>query len=157
MASPLTTRRARLGRAIFELYLLSSCILIGLVGLLVPASRAKSLLATFPPWAQICWYGGLAVSGLLACAGIMRSDVLGSLIERGAMIILAAMCASFGVASIASFGLPALTGSLMLFGFTCPCLVRAQQITTDLRAVRVELAHRATMTGELPVVRDETL
>lgn len=151
------TRRARFGRAVFELYLLSACILIGFTGLLLPSTRAKSLIYGFPPWAQIGWYGGLAISGLLAWSGILRGDVLGNLIERGAMIILAAMCASFGVASVTYAGPPAITGSMMLFGFACPCIVRTQQITRDIRATRAELAYRATMTGEFPIVTDETL
>lgn len=147
MASPINTRRARLGRAVFELYLLVACILIGITGLLLPAARARSIVGAFPPWAQTGWYAGIALSGLLASAGVLRGDLLGSLIERGAMIILAGMCASFGVASIAYAGPSAVTGSLMLFGFAVPCIVRAKQITNDLSAVRTEIRAQAIALG----------
>lgn len=141
----------------FELYLLAACILIGVTGLLIPATRARSIVGTFAPWAQVVWYGGIAIAGMLSISGIFRGDVLGNLIERGAMVTLAGMCASFGTASVAYAGPSALTGSMMLFGFAVPCIVRARQITNDLRAVRIELAHRATMTGEFPIVRSEQL
>ena len=156
MASPLTTsRRARLGRAVFELYLLAACALIGIAGLLLPAARAKSIVGAFPPWAQIAWYAGISIAGMLAGAGIIRGDVFGSLVERGSLIVIAGMCASFGIASMAYAGQSSLTGSMMLFGFAVPCVVRARQITVDLNVVRAELRYRASMTGEIPIVMDD--
>lgn len=135
--------RAPLGRAVFELYLLGACVLVGLSGLAAPAARARSLVATFPPWAQVGWYSGLLLGGILGIGGVIRGDVTAMLVERAALIVLGGLCASFGLASVAFVGPPAITGSIMLSGFVAPCAARAVQITANLRAVRRHLAERA--------------
>ncbi len=136
---PAVTRRARLGTAVFEIYLLGACVLVGLSGIVVPAARSRSLVATFPPVAQLGWYVGILLGGALGILGIVRGCAIGLLIERAAMIMLAGMCASFGIASVAFVGPVAITGSIMLWGFVAPCVARAVQITSDLRVVREAL------------------
>lgn len=133
-----------MGRASFELYLLFLCVLGGLIGLVAPATRARSTVAAFPPWAQVVWYFGLVSSGLIGMVGVVRGGILGSLVERSAMVSLAGLCASFGTASIAYAGLPAIPAVIMILGLALPCIVRAGQITADLAAVRAELRARAS-------------
>jgi hypothetical protein len=137
-----TSPRARLGRAVFEAYLLVACVLTGVVGFVAPATRARSIVTTFPGWAQTAWYAGLLLGGIVAIAGITVGSILGSLVERAAMLTLAGMCLSFGVASIAYAGPPAITGAMMLLAFAGACVVRACQITGDLTALRTELQRR---------------
>ncbi|MGH3673651.1 MAG: hypothetical protein ACRDSH_23980 [Pseudonocardiaceae bacterium] len=131
--------RTRLGRQVFELYLLAACALVGLSGIAVPAARARSLVATFPPVAQLGWYVGILLGGVVGIIGITRGGAIGMLMERAALIVLAGMCASFGIASVAFAGPVAFTGSIMLWGFVAPCVARTVQITTDLSAVRQQL------------------
>lgn len=142
---PVFTRRARLVRQVFEVYLLGACVLVGLSGIVVPAARARSLVATFPPVAQLGWYVGILLGGVLGILGIVRGCARGLLIERAALIVLAGMCASFGIASVAFAGPVAITGSIMLWGFVAPCVARAVQITSDLHVVRQALR---SMAGE---------
>lgn len=140
---PVVTRRSRLGRAVFEVYLLVACVLIGVFGLITPHARARSVVAAFPAWAQTAWYVGIALGGALAIYGISRGEIEGVLKERAALIVMSGLSASYAVASVAYAGWPALSGAFLLISFAVACAVRTGQLSADLAAVRAELRRLA--------------
>ena len=61
-------------------------------------SEQQTIAATYPPWAQAIWYGGLILGALVALAGIIWHGHTGLLIERAALLGLAGVCVSYGLA-----------------------------------------------------------
>lgn len=143
----MSTPRARLARAVFEVYLFSVCILVGGVGLAYADGRSRSIVAAFPGPAQVAWYVVLLLCSILSLVGIARGDDLGLLLERAALVPLGGLCLSFGIAALAFSGPSGLSGGIMLGGFGVACFVRAWQVTADLSRLRAELRQRVEAQG----------
>lgn len=137
-------RRINQRRAVFEAYLLSLCVLTGATSFFAPPARAKSIVYSFPTWAQGLWYIGVMTGGLIGLYGIMAKQVdTGLVVERAAMWLLIGLTASYGVAAVAYQGPSALPAMMTLFGFTGIAVVRVSQINEDLAALQLHLEARA--------------
>lgn len=133
---PLPGARSRVARHLFEAYLCAAMILVGIAGLIVPAVRARSIVAAFPAAAQLAWYAGLLVGGALTLTGLLAISAIGLQLERSGLLILAGLCASFSVASFAFAGWPSLTGSALLLSLAAACFVRSCQVSRDIGIIR---------------------
>lgn len=129
----------RLSAAVFETFMLAAFALIGVFGLVTPSTRARSIVATFPVWAQLVWYVGLLLASAAALYGIARGADNGLLIERTGLIFLAGLSMSYATASVTVTGAPALTGALLLGAFAVACIIRARDITRTITALQLAL------------------
>jgi hypothetical protein len=130
-------------RQVWEIYLLASCVMLGLMGSLIPATRARSIVNAFPDILQGLWYVGMFCCGAVGILAIYGGGILGVLAERVALVTLALFCLSYGTASVAFAGPSGLSGSILLLGFAVPCITRAWQITTELNQLRSVVHHLA--------------
>jgi len=136
-------RRINERRAVFEVYLLCLCVLTGTASYMVPDARARSIVTSFPPWAQGLWYVGIALGGVLGLYGVAARQVdTALLVERVAMALLIGLTASYGAAAIAYQGLSAIPASMALIGFTGIAVVRMFQINQDLATLQARLELR---------------
>lgn len=147
----MTTWWRRVRRQADTAYLMFAAIVSGAAGLTVPGAKSQSLVASLPPIAQVIWYGGLLVGGLLGGMSILLGRRVGLILERPARWLLAFLCAAFGVAVISAAGAPGITGAAFVGLFGLACVARAWEVRQELRAPSVEQRLRA----ELQVVRAE--
>lgn len=126
-------------RSPFQIVILISCILTGLVGLITGSSSPASIAEVYGDWA-VLWNIGVVLGGA-GTLGAMFSPVPANLlVERVGMIWLATMFFAYGVA-IALYNDPdrVVAGLGTDLALATACLVRAYQISRQLAALRQAL------------------
>lgn len=89
------------GRNYYQIYMLVLAIVF--VGSsAITGGEGQVIAQSFPLWAQYLWYGGLTIGASIALFGIARNNLVGLLIERAALLFLAGLCASYGLAFLAA-------------------------------------------------------
>ena len=121
-------------RSPFELWLLAAALVSGIGGLAMPGSPSR-VTAGLPPWAQIVWYAGLAVSGALGMTGAMSSRLWSLYVERGALVMLAGLLTVYTVAIVATVKPSLAFGAVLTASLIPACVVRVRQINADVRHV----------------------
>lgn len=109
-------------------------------------SEQQTITATYPAWAQAIWYGGLILGSLVALVGIIWHGHTGLLIERAALLGLAGVSASYGLAFLIHSGRADLFHAVYVVvfvgAFAAVNIARAQQIR---REIQVSQAARLTV------------
>jgi hypothetical protein len=86
-----------ISRNYYEIYLL--LLTIGFAGTW-GLSNTGEVTSTFPPWARVVWYGGLALSAIAAVIGELLFTNLSLLIERAALLLLTGLVMAYALAFI---------------------------------------------------------
>jgi hypothetical protein len=139
------------GRQPFEVVILVTCVLSGLVGLLTNEYPApvKLILHSFT-WA----YGAsLSAGAVIALIGIYIKPVASLLVERVGMAWLGSIFFAYAVAVTVQPQGRGLTGAILLFGLGLATIARAITITRDLRKVQQALAN-PVLTQEEPRIAE---
>lgn len=109
----------------------------GISGLLTYRRSASGTVRALPELIGLVLYGGLAAGALIAIAGVFLHGLVGPLLERVGLVLLAGFLSGYGVLVFARAGWPALFISSLLLGLTVGCVWRVVQIGRELRKVRV--------------------
>lgn len=126
-----------------EVFLLVFSIAGGLAFLLGSAPPS-SLERALPAVVLYAWSWSLLLGGVLGLAGCYwrRNVELGLALERGGMMLATASGLLY-VGAILSLAWPAGVGAAIYIGsYAAACLVRALQITRDLRRIDASRRHR---------------
>jgi hypothetical protein len=123
-----------------EVFLLVAALLSGIVGLALPGSHGRAVVAAFPGWFQTLWYAGLLAGAVLSMIGVLRGDVVGALVERGGQLILAGFSTAYAAGLAIFAGLPASPAAFITVAFGAACFLRSVQIKSSVRALREGLA-----------------
>jgi len=126
------------GRQPFEVVILTTCFLSGLVGILTGSYPPAVVFAlhTFA-WAyNVCLLLGSSVTLL----GVWLKPVISLLIERIGMIWLGTIFLAYGIAITLS-STASVTGGILLYGLAAACAARAITITRDLQKIEFALKH----------------
>lgn len=134
----------RSGRHPHEVFLLAVCVLIS-ISALATGARPQSVEETFPFWIGVTWYAGLIIGSSVALYGIRMKNITGLLLERAALrelIVLSGLYVATAIFTAPKVWYSGL-GVAVIIGFTAANVVRARQITLDLRraprAVKAQL------------------
>jgi hypothetical protein len=115
----------------FEVVFFFAATLAGSGGVLTSGSTALSRL--LPHWQVVSWNVALVAGGVVGLSSLPMRFPGSLLVERVSMILFAGLLLIQGIAIATQLTLAA-TGVMML-GFAVACLVRAIQITRDLRTL----------------------
>jgi hypothetical protein len=120
-----------------RIWLLAVAVLAGglyLAGFAPPPSVVDAAL---PHWVRPVWYSLLLSGGLIGLVGIWWRDVTtGLMLERVAMVWLAAGMIAYTISIVWFAGPPGVGAALFLGGWAAALLARTIQISWDLRRVR---------------------
>jgi hypothetical protein len=109
----------------------------GISGLFTYQRSASGTVRSLPePLGQVL-YGGLAAGALVAIVGVFLPGLVGPLLERVGLVLLAGFLFGYAVLAFARAGWPALFVISLLLGLTVGCVWRVVQIGRELRQVRV--------------------
>lgn len=134
-----TSRKLTQRRNPFELWIVVTCALTGLVALLPFGGPRQGVVDRYLPVLALPWYVGLLVGGCIAALGgvwrarSVRSAMRGLALERIGLIILSGLTFGYGGALVAT-ALRAPTGTLLV-GFAVAAGIRVYQISRELRAI----------------------
>lgn len=120
------------GRNPFQLWMLSACVLSGVVGLTGPGENSSAISRLLPGWETTAWYVGLAAFGLIGLFGAVRNNLL---IERVGMAGLSTLALLYAVGVVAVAGTRGLFAALLIAAFAAACVTRFLQINRDLRVL----------------------
>lgn len=135
----------------FEAYLLVLALGSGTQGLL-GRGGSRTVEASFPAWGQYLWFGGLLAGSLLALAGVALASVVGTLLERAALFLLAGLSGGYTIGAVVLCVVdtgPSAYATTLVAGFGLLCLTRTRQIRSDLDARRQALRKLAD-SGSVP-------
>lgn len=123
----------RSGRNPFQLWMLSACVLSGIVGLLTPGANTNSAInRLLPGWETEAWYISLALFGLIGLIGSARNNLL---VERVGMAALSAVALLYAIGVVAAAGTRGAFAALLVAAFAAACVTRYVQINRDLRVL----------------------
>lgn len=138
----------RSGRNPFEVALMIVCVAVGVVGLIVPGPGPSPTLAAVFGWASGLIYAGFLIAPSIALIGLawprdtVRRLQVGMSVERAALYPVSGMAAAYAGSAFASSGLRAVVAASLIGAIALACLLRARQITADLRSVAEVLPDR---------------
>lgn len=127
-------------RSPFEIVILVACALTGLIGLLTGNASPASISVAFAGWAAI-WNIGVLVGGVGTLVALWCKAPLNYLLERVGMVWLTTLFLAYAVAIGVVNDQPRVVaglGSNLALAFAC--LVRAWQLTDQLRRLRAALS-----------------
>lgn len=134
------------GRSWYQVYLLVLTVLWAAAGWFT-GSDGRVIAETFPAWSRHLWYGGLVAGAVLALVGIALHTVVGLLVERVALFVLAGLCGAYGLAFLAYAGRADVGHVLyvvpLVLAYAAVNLVRARQIRRELDQTHRELRRLA--------------
>lgn len=121
--------------------LLLVCVLYGASGLLAFDRVSTTTLRTLPgPWGCL-FYASLLVAAVIALTGICwRGGLVGPLIERSGLLMLAGLWYAYSLSVIATSGLRGLGFFLICVGFGTANVVRSVQITRQTKKIAAAAA-----------------
>lgn len=112
-------------------------VILGIVGAVGPRSTTSRAL---PDLTVYLLYGGVALAALIAIVGVFVPDILGALIERVGLFMLAIMLLGFGVAVIAAAGIRGVSFGLFVAAFAGANLFRVWQIRREIKDLQTTKA-----------------
>jgi len=152
----------RSSRNPFQLWIIGSCALTGLLGLLPLGDRTGAVDRYLPNLAPF-WYMGLLAAGVISLLGILLptkktcetgTDLTRHLqarfnMERTGLSILTGLLAGYGGALLVT--VPRAPTAVLMLGLSVASLARIQQLNTQLRALRII---RSRVTPHVPESTD---
>lgn len=140
--SAATPRDVTLRRNPFELWVVITCMLTGLVALL-PVGERNGVVDRYLPAMALPWYVGLILGGLIAALSVVRRvrtvrDVLRSLaLERIGLLIICGLMSGYGGALMVTT--PRIPTGLLMIGLAVASGVRVRQISSEIADVEATL------------------
>lgn len=122
----------RTGNSPFEVWLLGAAVIAGVGGLVNPGA-SRAVARVLPDWQLYTWYSGLIVTAGIALLGVVLRSLLGLLLERAGLVLLAALTVIYAIAIVAAGGEPLTLSAALAASLGCACLARAWQIGKDLK------------------------
>lgn len=126
----------------FEIVMIITGLLAGIVGLAVPVRDQKQVFYGLgPPWDKV-FYACLVLGTGMVALSLFLQPPMTLLIERVGMIWLAAIFLPYGVGCVINNLIhlrPLLPYWILLIGYGVACAARILQITHDLRCYQREL------------------
>lgn len=131
----------RSGRHPHEVLLLVGCLLWGLFGLFAFDATASTSLRNLPaPWGQV-FYGLLGAGAVVALAGaFLRRGIVGPLVERSGLLILAGMNIAYAVFVFGVSGSRAVGFSIFMICLATANIWRAAQIGGEVKKIAAAAA-----------------
>lgn len=127
------------GRQPFEVVILATCALSGLVGLLTGiAPIAVTRILHDLSWTYNL---SLGLGSLVTLIGVFLKPALSLFVERVGMIWLGIIFLSYAISVSIQFDGRALTSAILLYGLAGATVARAITISRDLRKIEFALKH----------------
>lgn len=146
----------RAGRHPHEVFLLAVCFLFSPLGLIAKDTvSGNAILSLSDPLAYV-FYAVMWIGSAIALAGLFLpfKGVQGPLVERGGLLLLAAVWYGYGGLALATAGLRATGFALVVLGFASANVYRALvRIPEDIKAI----AEAAAITNTLDDLAGEEL
>lgn len=127
---------ARRARDHFELWVVITCALTGVVRLLPLGAEPNDAVTRFLPAGAIVWYAGLTVAGVFSSVGLLwpartlRGLGRALTLERVGVALLAGLLLGFGAAL--EVVMPRSVSGLILLSLGAACVGRVRQVNREL-------------------------
>jgi predicted benzoate:H+ symporter BenE len=129
-----------------EITVLVAFFLVGTIGLFQPARTVQQLNDALHGWGWL-WYAGIALGSSTALLSMIPKIPTSLIWERIGLTIISTFLVGYTFASTMFFGIEGLRASLIVVLFGLGCLLRAYQITRNLRLLE-EAVSRSNKEGD---------